>query len=223
MCIHTYLHMYIHRNTQRHTHTHTTQQAPNQTAHISVTPFNENTKNTLLTHPVNGEIRPVTVVKVVSAEYTVCKDRPPCVLHELMTSCAPCIDSKYRSFEIQSNTRDFTCMSLGMAVRFCMTSKKYVHACHKMENRRLSQVHTYIRSCMHNTSQPRQVSSTHLHFSTGINAKAGENSNPTSDHEAVISAEQSVIFKWSLQVELCLLITKQDTIIHQHFQGRSNG
>ena len=53
---------------------------------------------------------------------------PVCSMSKQTTVLLVCIDIRYRSFDIQSNTRDITCIPLGMAVSSCkwQTGSTYV-------------------------------------------------------------------------------------------------
>ena len=60
----------------------------------------------------------------------------------------------------------------------------------------------------------------HLGSSTSADVKVGEKGGTISLYKTIVSLEQSITLKWSPEVELCLLITKQAAIVQQNFQRK---
>ena len=77
------------------------------------------------------------------------------------------------------------------------------------------QLHTWYQSSTLSTKP-------HLCPSTSADGKAGKKGGTISLYKAKGSSDQSIKFKWFPEVKLCLFITKQDAIVQQNFQKRSN-
>ena len=64
------------------------------------------------------------------------------------------------------------------------------------------------------------ITKPHLCSSTSTDGKAGKKGGTISLYKTIVSLEQSITLKWSPEVELCLLITKQAAIVQQNFQRK---
>jgi len=72
----------------------------------------------------------------------------------------------------------------------------------------------------HTQYQPCSAPNPHLRSSTSTDGKTREKGGTISLYKTIVSLEQSITLKWSPEVELCLLITKQAAIVQQNFQRR---